>query len=275
MLAAICAPEVRITRMARKPFIEKLNSLRANRNGDENVFLNFTSSLYTERMFVRIVIAEKLPEVWTKTIISHYIVSLVTCWETFFRDIFVFLLKRNPALAAQLAQNARVRKVLGRSPASEADQAEYIAGVFNFQNIDSLSEAFAPILGGHRGLDLPTREHVFVNSKARGWVKFSLPALFPEWKANLDFILQERHRIIHDANHSCTVTRRDIRQLESVLFFYLQLFGSFVSVRFDLPWIKLDVTTSYLRVAPGAKSNWRSIVITFDDLLAENWETQP
>jgi len=259
--------------LARKSFIDKLSSLRANRNGDENAFLNLTSNLYTERMFVRILISQKLPEIWTRTIISHYLVSLVTCWETFFRDVFVFLLKRNPNIADELAQNPNVKRVLGHAPTTQLDQEEYIASVFNFQNLDSLLDAFGPILGEHKSLDVPTNEEVFVNSKRDGWARFSLPALFPEWKLNLDFILQERHRIIHDANHSCTVSRKDIQHLESVLFFYLQLFGIFVSNRFHLPWIKLDVSTSYLNLISSIDDNSKNIVLTFDDLLSDEWET--
>jgi hypothetical protein len=259
--------------MTKMSFIEKLNSLRANRKGDENAFLNLISSLYTERMFVYVLLAQKLSENWTKTIISHYIVSLVTCWETFFRDVFVFLLKRNPSIASEHAQNARVRKALGRAPGSEPDQTEYIASLFNFQNLESLLDAFGPFFGEDGSLDLPTNEHVLVNSKRYGWSMFSLPAIFPDWKENLDFILQERHRIIHDANHSCTVSRKDIRELEAVLFFYLQLFGILVSGRFELPWIKLDITTSVLSITFGTNSDWRNIVITFDDLLSDDWET--
>ena len=214
--------------MAKKSFIDKLNSLRANRKGEENVFANLVGSLYTERMFVHILLSQKLPEIWTRTIISNYVVSLVTCWETFFRDVFIFVLKRNPRIADELAQNAHVRKVLGRAPASQPDQAEYVASLFNFQNLDSLLEAFGPVLGEHGNLDIPTSEEVSVSSKRHGWAIFSLPTLFPGWKEDLDFILQERHRIIHDANHVCTISRKEIPGLESVLFSYLQLFGIFV-----------------------------------------------
>lgn len=259
--------------MAKQTFIDKLISRRASRKGDENAFLNLVSNLYTERMLVRVLVSQKLPEIWTKLIISHYLVSLVTCWETFFRDVFVFLLNRNPGIADKFVHNTRVKKVLGRAPTTHPDQVEYIASIFNFQNLDSLLAAFGPILGEHETLDLPTKEDVFLHSKRKGWVIFNFPALFPEWKRDLDFILQERHRIIHDANHPCTVSRKDIQQLESVLFFYLQLFGILVSNRFHLPWIRLDIRTLALNLTSSMDEHLKNIVITFDDLIADDWVT--
>ena len=229
--------------MSNQTFIEKLISRRANRKGEENAFLNLTSNIYRERKYVHILISQKLPEVWTSMIISHYIVSLVTCWETFYRDIFVFLLKRHPDIVDKLKQNTKVNKVLGHAPINLPEQEEYIASIFNFQNLESLQEAFAPILGVKGNLELPTKEDIFVHAKGKGWLPFNLSALFPKWTNDLDFILQERHRIIHDANHSSTVSRTDIARIESVVFFYLQLFGIFVSNRFKLPWMKMDIRT--------------------------------
>ena len=258
--------------MSKQTFIEKLTSRRANRKGEENVFLNLTSSLYRERKFVHILVSQRLSEIWTAKIISQYIVFLVTCWETFFRDVFVFLLKRYPNLADELKQNAKVKKILGHAPVNLLDQEEYIASIFNFQNLESLQDAFAPILGIHGNLELPAKENVFIHVKQKGWLPFDFLALFPNWIGDLDFTLQERHRIIHDANHSCTVSRKDIQRIESVLFFYLQLFGIFVSNRFQLPWIKFDITISYLKVVAATDHNLKDILISFDDLLSDDWE---
>jgi len=225
-----------------------------------------------QRRFVNILLSQKFDEAWTSTIISHYIVSLVTCWETFFRDVFVFLLKRHPNISKKVKSSNKVKKILGRFAVKKVDQEEYIASIFNFQNLKSLRNAFAPILGSAENIDKPTKQTAFMYIKNKGWFEFNLPKMFPKWTNDLDFILQERHRIIHDANHSTNVTRKDIQRIETVLFFYLQLFGIYISNRFQLPWIKLNTRISALELAAKTKIDVKNVVLTFDDLLSNEWE---
>jgi hypothetical protein len=234
-LAVICAADKKEIRLPKDPIMQKLISLRANRKGEENAFVNLIGNLYRHRKFVHDMISEKLSESQMDMVISRYVVSLVTCWETFFRDVFVFLLKRHPSISDRLRLNKKVQRSLRRAPDDPAVEEEFIANIFNFQNLDSLRDAFAPILGTIGKLELPARQDAFIHVKGKGWLPFSLSNLFPKWKDDLNFILQERHRIIHDANHSGTISRKDIQRIESVLFFYLQLFGIFVSNRFQLP----------------------------------------
>lgn len=258
--------------MSNQSFIDKLATRQANRKGGENAFLNLFNNFYNERRFIHVLITQNLSNGWTSTIISHYIVFLVICWETFFRDVFVFLLKQHPSLKNELQRNARVRKAMGRTKASTLDVDEYIADMFNFQNLESLQDAFAPALGIHNGLELPTEQLTFMNVREKGWLPFDFSSLFPTWNADLDFILQERHRIIHDANHRCTVSSSDIQRIECVLFYYLQLFGIFASDRFQLPWIKFNVKVSYLEVVTISNEYYKNILISFNDLLSDDWE---
>jgi hypothetical protein len=181
-------------------------------------------------------------------------------------------MKRHPRLAKDFGANPKVKKLLGRRSVNPLDQEEYLASMFNFQSLESLLEAFAPILGIRGNLDVPTNEEVYIHVKDKGWLPFNFATLFPNWDHDLDFILQERHHIIHDANHSCSVSKTDIRRIELVVFFYLQLFGAFVSNRFQLPWIKIDTETSYLKLYTTMNEHLKNVLISFDDLLSDDWE---
>jgi hypothetical protein len=258
--------------LARPKLIDKLSALQTSREGEENACFNLVRNVSKQRAFLHELISVNKHTSWTSQIISSYIVSLVSCWETFFRDVFVFLLKRNQTFSDALKKSKTVGKVLGHLPKGIVDQEEYIAHIFNFQNLHDIEDAFSLILGPNSGLRPPAEQDTLCFVSNKGWAQFSLSKLFPDWASDLDFILQERHRIIHDANYLSVVSNKYIQRIETELFFYLQLFGIFVSNNYQLPWVKLNTDIMAMQLVTSTAENCKAIVLTLDDLLSNDWE---
>jgi len=196
----------------------------------------------------------------------------VSIWETLFRDIFVYVIKKNPdCLDAFKKQKSKLTRNLNLIPPELAE--EFVAYLFNFQNQDSIEEVLVVLLGNQDGLKQLVQQSPLIAVRNKGITVFEMNKLFPNWRSDIDFLLAERHKIIHDANHRCSVKRKEIARLETELFLYQQLFGILFSTKYQLPWIKVDVGTKAFEITPETNEKKREVVLTIDDLLADDYET--
>ena len=68
--------------------------------------------------------------------IGTYICSLVTCWETFFRDLFIFISNNDNTICKKLCAEVSETIPLGLTI------GEFYARKYNFQNLNNTREAF-------------------------------------------------------------------------------------------------------------------------------------
>ena len=257
--------------MKKLHLVEKLHRLSLNRKKEEEAFLNFISNTYRYRDFVRQFIADARWNEQIEIIISQYIVSLVSIWETFFRDIFVFVVKKNPNLVDEIKKR-KPKKIKGLVAVPPQLIEEFVATIFNFQNLDSIQEALAVVLGDKNVPKRIAEEKALIAVPRKGVTSIKLDQLFPDWRNDIDRIIAERHRIIHDANHRCIVTRKEISRWETELFLYLQLLGLFISRKFQLPWIKFNTEIIAFEVSPETSAKKKAMLLTIDDLLSNDYE---
>jgi hypothetical protein len=252
--------------------IEKLQSLSRNRGDGKGVFLNFISNSYRMRQYISCLISDRKNNQAIDIIISQHIISLVSIWETLFRDIFIYVVKKNPNCIEKLKiQKPKLKRNLNSIPIELAE--EFVAYLFNFQNQDSIEEALAVLLGNTNGLKQLVQQRTLIIIRHKGIASFEMDKQFPTWHNDIDFLLAERHKIIHDANHRCSVTRKEIAALETELFFYQQLLGILFSTKHKLPWIKINIDKVVFEVTSEIDERKRGVLLTINDLLADDYET--
>ena len=257
--------------MAKTKLIEKLKLLSRNRKKEEEAFLNFVSNTYRCREFISHLIKDHRLEKHTDIVISLYLVSLVSIWETLFRDIFIFVLKRKPEFVEKINKKKLKKRTDVVSLPSELAE-EYSGYLFSFQNIESISEAYGLVVGNDNVLEQVVQQKALIAARNKGVGIFRMDKLFPKWRKDIESMLTERHRIMHDANHRCPLTRKQISRLETEMFLFLQLLGLFVSQKFQLPWIKFNRELVAFEVSSETNERLMPMLITIDDLLADDYE---
>lgn len=130
----------------------KLQEMKEHRqtrsNSDENDFMltitfNLLRNLANRNNFIHSLVVKYQTEqrkLDTNLTVATglYVCSLITCWETFFRDLFVFICNTD-ALIAQ-----RLKTVTALEIPLDLSIGEFYAGKYNFQNLNQTREALYP-----------------------------------------------------------------------------------------------------------------------------------
>ncbi|GAA3971425.1 hypothetical protein GCM10022246_24870 [Pedobacter ginsengiterrae] len=130
---------------------------------------------------------------------GFYICSLITCWETFFRDLFIFICDFDPSI------NQILRKEIDGESLGKLTVGEYFAAKYNFQNLEQMRKALDKIYRRQTASIsdyFPTE--IFQN------VAMTRPSIIFFWiserrlQEKIEDVLATafniRHRLTHDAN---------------------------------------------------------------------------
>lgn len=250
--------------------IGHLNELRDARKSADRFVINFLTSIQRPAALMRFLLANcKIDSVF-QTGMEQYLGSLVTCWETFFRDIFVFLCEvdKNFLDAASKELNSDYTATIGTG----ITPGEFLSKQFNFQNIDDIEKAFRFLFDGE-----PVLFSIGINSPrlvnrdkgTAGWINFNHS--IPGWIDLIVELLRERHRITHNSNYRSKIKRADIQRGEAIFLFVPQILGVFVNQKYGLPTYMISVPED--KIEKGIKETERFIpyLFTFQDLLSEEW----
>ena len=166
---------------------------------------------------------------------SYYYVALVGVWETFFRDLFVFLHTTDVELFERLLERVD-GKHRGQSVSIEEfdfDLCELVSKSFNFQNLDDINEAFGEFFpdGIIESACLSAIGPVYVDFEYCDAI--CIDHTFPNWRELLGFVFRERHHIIHNSNYRFKLPPEPGKN-EAIMFLVPQIVGLIVANRFSL-----------------------------------------
>lgn len=80
-----------------------------------------------------------------KTAYRQYFVFLISCWETYFRDVFVFVHSVDESRITTLLSKMRTETSININ--TEINLSELLSKSFNFQNLNDLEEAYNGMWG--------------------------------------------------------------------------------------------------------------------------------
>ena len=137
---------------------------------------------------------------------------LVSCFETFLKDMFVAFVNTNDDCRARVLSDKNNRKVemadLAKILSGDLSLGRYMASNFTFQNLESAGTAY------QRFLNIPLHEVLNRRRKIDGRIR--------RFREVFDEILETRHKIIHDAYLDLYLDRE-------VLEFYVAVLERFVA----------------------------------------------
>jgi hypothetical protein len=189
-----------------------------------------------------------------------YIIGMAACLETFFRDLYLSILERNPSLTQQVLGanprrdgNAAIQRYLGEGvPLSELAAAQV-----SFQNAESIDrnlsvffadKTFFKALGDFELLCAIPR------AKKPGLAQMKL---FPDWQNHLARIFALRHEFAHDGNSKTVVDPQEMNSLETTAILICQMAG------FLEPFGRGNLASS---------ENTVPVLLLIADLIADDWE---
>lgn len=241
---------------------KQLLDLEFNRNKIEeylgNFLLNyskFASSIHTQ-------IALGGDKETLKIFSFQYLSSIITCWETFFRDIFAFLNSIDPQLKKSTIAKLKLCVSDVDSIAMQVDLHGYLAKSFNFQNIEEIKKAMFPIFNSDIFKEIAKYEFETFFPSLDNSCFFSLEKNFPNYNEVIVEAIDLRHKMIHDANFIRTVNLdvEFFQKMETVLLLVPQILSGLLSNKYNLPRFVLNHDGKYY-----------DYLFLINDLICNDW----
>lgn len=216
---------------------------------------------------------EKQADENLKVLIGYYISSLITCWETFFRDLFIFICNEDADIKSRL--NIDVSDAL----ALDLTIGEYTARKYNFQNLTNTREAFDYIFAKNT----TELSDYFTNNVINGLIVSGYAKMF-EWiakgifKKKVDELLalgfSLRHKITHDANYRIDISGILLSEIEHVFQVIPQFFVSHIAERYGQKRIVFNIEHKFVHVTDSPSEKELHYAFTIDDFISTNWKVE-
>ncbi len=243
--------------MSGKYDLESFLEKRSNRGDYKKCILNFLKNISYSIRLARFTLANKPSSEFLKTFIRLYVISLVSCLETFYRDLFRYLLD-NPKIEFQARKISPLK--LNELLDAGLEHNDVKAEAPSLQNIESITQTLDPYFSPTGYLASISQGLIcMIPSKSNSLVQFNFQENWHEDFKNL-FIF--RHRFVHDANSPSDLTVKKIQNLETLALLLPQL----------TMW-KLDKEKPRLVVSGDNKSSF-PVLLLVDDIASDDWEVK-
>ena len=193
-----------------------------------------------------------------QTAMRAYVIGIAACVETFFRDLYLFMLQGEPALVSKALAENGLRESASNLPkylASGISAEEFAAGQVSFQSSATIDKNFT-IFFPEPFFDAVDKFELVCDvpsSRRPGETRLKM---MPGWKTDIDRVFTLRHDFAHDANSTTKVTFEEMRSIETTALIFCQLTGWLVKHRSK----RLFTSRNF------------PAVLLISDLIAEDWE---
>ncbi len=208
--------------------MEHQSALRSDREGVASHIVGFLRAWQQAAMPHYSLVNTKPSSELISCSLAHLQVFTVRALETFFRDCFVLLCKRDSSFLEKATEATKGKidyATLSALLSGKSSIEEHLAAQRNFQNLDVVNLAFEPLFG-RAAFDVlnETTFHPLVPGDPPKTIKIDLSE--QPWRAQLYELVDARHQIIHNANRPLpTDQERVLKQADTALL-VAQLFGS-------------------------------------------------
>lgn len=238
-----------------------ISDLKGTRGEAWGFLVNFLGNLArSARLMHRVLATLRDDKVACEEAMRGYIIAMASCLETFYRDLYVYVLSQDEVSLRRVLAEVREKATFAEIHSLLADGltfSEIITGKATFQNISEIDSFVSKLFHPVRYLDtLQAYEHIcLVPSRAAGPARFKLD---DKWRSSLAKIFTNRHALVHDANMLFQLSANEMASLETTALFVPQLTAELVSKKFD------GKGTLRIRDLP--------VLVLVDDLLSDDWE---
>lgn len=253
--------------------LQELEEHSKSNNSIDKFYFNFLSNVSRYSFFYHNAIKVKTLQDLVDIAISQYLISLISCWETFFKDVFIFLMiqdldYRNNIINLLGVRNEEILTL------SQNDVAIYLSKSFNFQNLIDLENAYSPIFKGKLIDDLSDFNFNPVKLGIHSKMQSTFNETKREWRIFIEDALKQRHEYVHNSNsvERFDLNREKFEQSEVVLITFPQLFALWIAQEYQLTNGILHSQRSTNTMLLGNQHPNCVPVILFPEDLIADWE---
>jgi len=204
---------------------DELKELAESRTSIESYHFNFLQNFYENSKVIHFHIKEKTEKSILEIMYRQYFVFLISCWETYFRDVFLLTYASDESLMCELLENFEIDdSVLEQLNSNNMEVIDLLSKKFNFQNLDSLNNAFSILISDDDFLEyICTYQIEFCGINGKQVSNLSVDSLFLNWKELITKTFEIRHKVIHDANYRPSFDIHFIQQVEGLFLLVPQI----------------------------------------------------
>lgn len=194
-----------------------------------------------------------------QTALRSYIVGLAGCLETFYRDLFVCVLDKDPAMLKEVLGQIKEKATLEEMHELMADGisfAEIATSKAVFQNIEEINRYLSILFPQVGYLEALSTYDFICSIPSRNQERASIK-LHTTWKSEFSRVFALRHEFAHDANSKVLLEPAEVQKLEACVLLVPQLTTAMVSPQRNLKIVSTGTLPALLLV---------------EDVIAEDWE---
>jgi hypothetical protein len=233
---------------------EKAMALRASRQREDWFLVNLLSNLARSATLMHRCIRDfrSNPTLFQEAI-RNYTVALVGALETFYRDLFVWAYARRPEIVSTIISSMR------SSPCDISHHtlspAEVASSLLSFQRLSEIERAITPLLDGVSYFASISNYSLIciVPSRSDKLVSIQLPM---DWRSQIERLLADRHRFIHDSNAACNTEPKFMAKVEFIVVCIAHFTSAILNERIVGKRLPESSVPAFLLV---------------EDLIAEDW----
>jgi hypothetical protein len=237
---------MKIRKKLNEKLIKELSELRNSRNEIQNFTNNFLINLGYRHYFIsRLLEDYKNKKLEDKTVLevasSYYLSSLVTCWETYFRDIFVFICDIDTKIGEKIKSILDEKQIsLEEIKKQNISIGEFMSKQYNFQDLNQITNALNFLfdeefdnISEYVYTEIK-KEHLFRNINFLiYWCKDK-----ENFKKNvsetLNKIFEIRHRVTHDANYRFKINSELMTKADDCIIMIPQYISGIICEKYNL-----------------------------------------
>jgi hypothetical protein len=189
----------------------------------------------------------------------QYFVFLVSCWETFFRDMFVYVYTRDSEAMGRLLEYLKINDHAGVS--EEITLSELLSKHFNFQKFSDLEMAYNSMWEDNFMKSICTTDIGPCGANGKMFKHFCIAAVFDDWHSVIERTFSTRHSVVHDANYRPPVDLEFIQRAESVFLIVPQFATHLIAKKYNLA-----------RIAFTDGSSRGPYIFSVEDILSNDWQ---
>lgn len=206
---------------------------------------------------------------------GQYISSLITCWETYFRDIFVYVVEQDPNKKSEISDFIIQRGISTQDlENAQLSLSDYGSKQYNFQDLNDTCSALNFLLN-----DSKNRITEFIDGSLED-VVFANPNFLLYWIHEKKDISQElftvleqgfeiRHKVIHDANFIYKIEPYFINAFEDCMVIFQQLISILLAKKYNAKRPVFNVEKQYSRLTDNPNDDEVNFIFSRTDFEGE------
>jgi len=271
---------VRIKYKLKPKVINEIVELRDSREDIINFMTNFLENIapryeIMHKLLYDYKAMEQKESESIKVAAGYYLSSLVTCWETFFRDVVVFVVETDTHVRKKSINFLNEKGIDEEKIIKEGiGLGEFMCKQFNFQDLDDTCDAFNFLFDDNK---LYITEYIST-TLSRNLI-FSAPNFILYWmKQKYDIALRIRetlnkafdirHKVIHDANYIFQIDVEFMTKVEDCFILFPQFISIWLAERYMQKRTVIDLSTENIRLTETLNDSEVPFVFSRQDIGA-------